>query len=301
MSKQLPSLSFENYYVLFEVQPQFTSKQLKEGYQRLVRIFHPDKNKDVDTTETFQKIKDAYDLLRDENKKAEYDRGIKAKLQRQEKEQKMDKKRTRMKMDLEEKERRAKKRKIEEQQEEYVREYRKTTKQNMSQNERESYNQSLLQKHAQKLRQEQRKESLNYNEDFIVLQWDESKGKYSKDELNSIFSTYGTVGSIALVDSHIALLVYRKDNGAIKLMTSVREGKSLGLPSHRIKASWLDHQKSEQIHFETAPSSATTNSFKNLPKEKIFNTVKYPTLQEHLALEEEVLAMLEKAANHRKN
>lgn len=295
MSK-LPPLSFENYYVLFEVEPQFTPKQLKTSYQKLIRIYHPDKNTNEDTNEIFQKIKDAFDVLSDESRKAEYDKGIKAKIQREERVRNMDKKRSRMKMDLEEKERQFKKRKLEEQQKQYSREYEKNQAPNVRRKMTEEYDQNLIQRHAQKLKEQQRKEAVNYNEDFIVLQWDDSKRRYTKEELMNIFGTFGTVGTISFVDSHIALLVYRKDNGAIKLMCSVQEGKQLGLPNNRIKATWLDN-KSEQTHFETiSPNTSSKEyTFKNLPKEKIFERVKFPTLQEHLDLEKRVLGILKNA------
>jgi len=286
-----PKLSFDNYYTLFGVQANFTPKQLKTGYQNLVRIYHPDKNIKEDTTEAFQQIKDAYEVLKDDNLKAVYDREIQAKLQRQQRKQKMDNKRSRMTDDLLEKERIHKRRKMDEQQKKYSREAEKSQRRNMTQEARNVYEENKIQKHAQDLKIQQRKESLNYVDDFIVLKWDSEKGNYTKEDIIGIFGTFGSIGAVSFVDDQIALLVFRQENGAIKLMCSVQEGKKFGLPSNRIVVKWVD-QQSETSHFQ----QAKTKTAKNVQKEKTFNKLEYPTLEEHLALEKQVLGMLEEAS-----
>ncbi len=53
-----------------------TEKDIKSAYRKLAKELHPDKNKDNPTaTERFSKVTQAYDLLSDKDKRAQFDRG----------------------------------------------------------------------------------------------------------------------------------------------------------------------------------------------------------------------------------
>ena len=53
-----------------------TEKDIKSAYRKLAKELHPDKNKDNPAaTERFSKVTQAYDLLSDKNKRAQFDRG----------------------------------------------------------------------------------------------------------------------------------------------------------------------------------------------------------------------------------
>ena len=50
-----------------------TKEEIKKAYRRLILIYHPDKNKDTDTTEKFKEIQTAYEILINDERKKEYD------------------------------------------------------------------------------------------------------------------------------------------------------------------------------------------------------------------------------------
>lgn len=50
--------------------------QIKSGYRRMARQWHPDVCKEPDAAERFQKISGAYEILKDQNKRARYDAGL---------------------------------------------------------------------------------------------------------------------------------------------------------------------------------------------------------------------------------
>ena len=61
----------ENYYDILGVKREATKEEIKKAYRKLATKYHPDKN--PDGAEQFKKIAEAYSILGDEKKKAEYD------------------------------------------------------------------------------------------------------------------------------------------------------------------------------------------------------------------------------------
>lgn len=63
-------------YSLLGISKQADQDQIKSGYRRMARQWHPDVCKEPDAAEKFQKINNAYEILRDQNKRARYDAGL---------------------------------------------------------------------------------------------------------------------------------------------------------------------------------------------------------------------------------
>ncbi len=67
--------SSKNYYDVLGVEKGASDAELKKAYRDLVKKYHPDANPDNPTAEaTFKEINEAYQVLSDPNKKAQYDR-----------------------------------------------------------------------------------------------------------------------------------------------------------------------------------------------------------------------------------
>jgi curved DNA-binding protein CbpA len=64
------------YYDLLEISPTSTQEEIKKSYRSLVLKYHPDKNKDGE--EHFKQIQEAYEVLSDENRRANYDISLRA-------------------------------------------------------------------------------------------------------------------------------------------------------------------------------------------------------------------------------
>ncbi|MBD5135734.1 MAG: DnaJ domain-containing protein [Lachnospiraceae bacterium] len=64
-----------NPYKVLEVSDKASFDDIRKSYRRLARKYHPDANPgDKNAEEKFKEINDAYTILSDESKRAEYDR-----------------------------------------------------------------------------------------------------------------------------------------------------------------------------------------------------------------------------------
>lgn len=71
------SNSFTNFYSILELSNYSTYDVIKSKYKELVKIHHPDKGGDA---YTFDKILLAYEFLKDEKRKSDFDRKLKCKI-----------------------------------------------------------------------------------------------------------------------------------------------------------------------------------------------------------------------------
>lgn len=65
----------QDYYTLLGVNKNTSADDLKKAYRKLAMQYHPDKNQgNAEAEKKFKEISEAYDVLKDPNKKAAYDR-----------------------------------------------------------------------------------------------------------------------------------------------------------------------------------------------------------------------------------
>ncbi|NRA87250.1 MAG: DnaJ domain-containing protein [Rhizobiales bacterium] len=70
-------MSSSALYQTLNVNKNVDDKELKSAYRKLAKKFHPDSNKDdPKAAEQFSKISNAYDILKDKEKRQQYDAGI---------------------------------------------------------------------------------------------------------------------------------------------------------------------------------------------------------------------------------
>ena len=66
-------MKFKDYYAVLGVERGASEKQIKTAYQRLARKFHPDVSKETGAEERFKELAEAYQTLKDPEKRAAYD------------------------------------------------------------------------------------------------------------------------------------------------------------------------------------------------------------------------------------
>jgi curved DNA-binding protein len=66
-------MDFKDYYKVMGVAEKATQADIKLAYRKLARKFHPDVSKEPDAATRFKEIGEAYEVLRDAEKRAEYD------------------------------------------------------------------------------------------------------------------------------------------------------------------------------------------------------------------------------------
>jgi molecular chaperone DnaJ len=71
-----------DYYALLQVEKNCDDGELKKAYRKMAMMYHPDRNSEPDAEARFKEITEAYEVLRDPQKRAVYDRYGEAGLKR---------------------------------------------------------------------------------------------------------------------------------------------------------------------------------------------------------------------------
>lgn len=66
-------MKYTDYYAALGVDRQATQAEIKQAYRKLAHKYHPDISKDAEGESKFKEVAEAYRVLKDEEKRAEYD------------------------------------------------------------------------------------------------------------------------------------------------------------------------------------------------------------------------------------
>ena len=67
-------MEYKDYYKMLGVAKEADAEAIKSAYRKLARKYHPDVNKEADAEARFKDINEAYEVLKDPEKRAAYDR-----------------------------------------------------------------------------------------------------------------------------------------------------------------------------------------------------------------------------------
>jgi curved DNA-binding protein len=68
------AVAFRDYYEVLGVPRDASGEDIRRAYRKLARQYHPDVNKDPGAEDRFKEVSEAYEVLRDDEKRERYDR-----------------------------------------------------------------------------------------------------------------------------------------------------------------------------------------------------------------------------------
>src|SRR5438876_12291089 len=66
-------MKYKDYYGVMGVDRKASAEEIKNAYRKLARKYHPDVSKETDAEEKFKEVGEAYETLKDPEKRAAYD------------------------------------------------------------------------------------------------------------------------------------------------------------------------------------------------------------------------------------
>src|SRR4030081_2653309 len=66
-------MEYRDYYKILGMARTATADEIKKAYRRLARKFHPDVSKEANAEQKFKELQEAYEVLKDPEKRAAYD------------------------------------------------------------------------------------------------------------------------------------------------------------------------------------------------------------------------------------
>src|SRR5210317_554485 len=73
VSNDKPAMRYKDYYAVMGVDRDATQDEIKRSYRKLARKYHPDVSSEPDAEARFKEVGEAYEVLKDPEKRAAYD------------------------------------------------------------------------------------------------------------------------------------------------------------------------------------------------------------------------------------
>merc|ERR1712037_81542 len=270
-------------YLLLDLETDATEKEIKKAYRKKALKCHPDKNPDnPKAAEEFHRLSDAYEVLSDDAVRKAYDTVLKARKAGEIRRRQLDSKRRKLRDELEAREKRAKddldSREAELNQNTKAKSDEERLAEEIERLRRRGN--AMLEEEQERIRDEIEKEKKSRKDTFLSslgpgstqpsggtklkVRWkNESDGRYGAESLRKIFSKYGDVAEVVVMDGCGG----KKGSGLVEMCTPFAADMAskieIGFEECPLKVKLLGEEnstKKPQRQEELLPSSSSASS-----------------------------------------
>lgn len=255
LEKTLKELNNENLYKILRIERTNDIEKIKKAYKKLIITHHPDKNKQVDTVEIFEKIRKAYEILKNLDTKGLYDSYLNRKEEKSNRLQSFSDKRKKFVEDLKRKEQNNNKNS------------NTNTNASKTDNTFKTYKSNLFEKEQVTVTDEPKVNTLEQKlcQRGIKIKWSkESQLLFTKETIISYFKVFGPIEDVILEEGeNRALIVYISNETVVNVINKFGDDKFLS-KMFKIKKCDLKNLQDEDIIKNIKNSY---NNTKNVTKE----------------------------------
>ncbi len=277
LEKILKEIQNENLYKILGIERTDDHHVIKRAYKKSVKHYHPDKNKDKDTVEIFQKIQKAYEILKNEELKTAYDLHLDKKEFNKIRLENLDSERKKFADDLKKRE------------EENLRESRIEREENILKKKQQREKFSEFSKFPEKAEFISSPKKKTFEEKLqktgVKIKWSKNlQFVITKETIYSYFKEFGMIDEIVCRnDSNKAFILFNSDSNFSQILNLIKNDKVIKQLFKIKRLNRLNNSEQEEGYDKIKSAYLDSNVLNKIKNMKMQNNIEFMKSKEENA------------------